>query len=62
MCMKLKDYLEQKNITISKFAQMIGINRASLSCYMKGTKKIPLYVKMAIAYVTFNEVTPNDWN
>jgi transcriptional regulator with XRE-family HTH domain len=60
--MKLKDYLKEKNINISLFAQMIGLNRATLSRYIKGIKTIPLYVKMAIAYVTFNQVHPNDWD
>jgi len=60
--MKLKDYLKENNMTIMRFSQSIGLNRATLSYYIHGTKKIPLYVKLAIEYVTLREVTVGDWD
>jgi len=54
--MVLKIYLLKKNITLSKFSEMIGYSRVRLSCIINGKDKCSKKMAILIEKMTDGEV------
>jgi transcriptional regulator with XRE-family HTH domain len=59
--MQLKDYLKLKKKTVTSLAQELSIGRPTLSRYLHGRAKTPLFIKLAVAYLSKGKVRPHDW-
>jgi DNA-binding transcriptional regulator YdaS (Cro superfamily) len=59
--MLLRDYLMQNNITISKFAAILGYHHVHLGQMILGRYPIPRRTVNAIFTETRGAVTPTDW-
>ena len=59
--MKLKDYLKKNKIKKQEFSKDLQISRITLNNYINNPSKVSYLIRIAIEYLTNNQVTINDW-
>ena len=59
--MQLFQYLENKQISQTYFAEQIGVSQPTLSRYVNGVSLPSVVVGARIAEITHNLVSVNDW-
>lgn len=59
--MKLRDWLNENNVTQSSLAQSLGLNRSTISLILSGRHSPSSETMRGIARETDNQVTPNDF-
>ena len=59
--MELKQYLKINNLTSKKFAELIGVNKISISRYINGTRFPNKKILKKICDVTNSSINPEDF-
>lgn len=59
--MTLKEYLEDASLSISQFAEQIGVDDSTVRRYLLGTRRPSNKLIVEIARLTDSKVTANDF-
>lgn len=59
--MELKNYLESKKISHTKFAEELGVSQVTVTRYVNGNRKPSMRQAFKIQEITNNKVKVGDW-